>query len=285
MTKIEVVTLAFAALNFATYGLWWNKPLDVQCPIRVCKKSVSNDEHGGGRESDGQDERDDEWWGLFKLTLAIVWNASTMHKRDMIELLRKLRSRTPPAMHPRIDDAINRAMDGGRWWSFAVGTATGIGLRPIGLPIGMLIDMGFGVQVNIGPNSKRVPTFYAGKLDNDENAAVRVVALVVATVFGAIHCIAWSFQFPTRAEQLLWHTCSAAITCVPVVTFTLRRIIRFILQGHGSLDGTLNVLYVIATVLYIPARVALLIEAFISLRSLPPRAYETVHWTSFFPHI
>jgi len=35
LTELELVTLAFAALNFVTYGLWWNKPLNVQCPVCV----------------------------------------------------------------------------------------------------------------------------------------------------------------------------------------------------------------------------------------------------------
>lgn len=35
ITELELVTLAFAMLNFFTYGLWWSKPLSVQCPYRV----------------------------------------------------------------------------------------------------------------------------------------------------------------------------------------------------------------------------------------------------------
>ncbi|TDL13387.1 hypothetical protein BD410DRAFT_735465, partial [Rickenella mellea] len=30
ITELELVTLAFAVLNLATYALWWNKPLNVQ---------------------------------------------------------------------------------------------------------------------------------------------------------------------------------------------------------------------------------------------------------------
>jgi hypothetical protein len=39
------------------------------------------------------------------------------------------------------------------------------------------------------------------------------------------------------------------------------------------------------TFLYIIARVVLLVLAFLSLKSLPPKAYETVNWTTFMPHI
>lgn len=35
IAELEVVTLAFAALNGVMYASWWNKPLDVGCPIYV----------------------------------------------------------------------------------------------------------------------------------------------------------------------------------------------------------------------------------------------------------
>ena len=39
VTHLEIVTLAYAAVNFATYIFWWNKPLNVNRPIRVLRKS------------------------------------------------------------------------------------------------------------------------------------------------------------------------------------------------------------------------------------------------------
>ncbi|KAG2153251.1 hypothetical protein DEU56DRAFT_474835 [Suillus clintonianus] len=41
-TQLETGTLAFAVLNFLTYALWWNKPLDVQCPYPVFWKSTES---------------------------------------------------------------------------------------------------------------------------------------------------------------------------------------------------------------------------------------------------
>ncbi|KAG2040506.1 hypothetical protein BDR03DRAFT_948960 [Suillus americanus] len=41
-TQLEVGTLAFAVLNFLTYAVWWNKPLDVQCPHPVYWKSTES---------------------------------------------------------------------------------------------------------------------------------------------------------------------------------------------------------------------------------------------------
>ncbi|KAG7092515.1 hypothetical protein E1B28_008866 [Marasmius oreades] len=35
LTELEVVTIAFASLNILTYGFWYNKPLNVNCAVRV----------------------------------------------------------------------------------------------------------------------------------------------------------------------------------------------------------------------------------------------------------
>ena len=35
VTHLEIVTLAYAAMNFVIYTFWWNKPLNVNRPVRV----------------------------------------------------------------------------------------------------------------------------------------------------------------------------------------------------------------------------------------------------------
>ncbi|KAG2063724.1 hypothetical protein BDR04DRAFT_1085110, partial [Suillus decipiens] len=42
ITQLEVGTLAFAVLSFLTYAVWWNKPLNVQCPHPVYWKSTES---------------------------------------------------------------------------------------------------------------------------------------------------------------------------------------------------------------------------------------------------
>jgi hypothetical protein len=39
ITEIELVTLAFAALNGIIYFLWWNKPLDVRYAVQVIRQT------------------------------------------------------------------------------------------------------------------------------------------------------------------------------------------------------------------------------------------------------
>ena len=35
LTLVELLTLSLAVLNGLMYFLWWNKSLDVRCPVRV----------------------------------------------------------------------------------------------------------------------------------------------------------------------------------------------------------------------------------------------------------
>ena len=35
LTQVELLTLSLAVLNGVMYFLWWHKPLDVRCPVRV----------------------------------------------------------------------------------------------------------------------------------------------------------------------------------------------------------------------------------------------------------
>src|SRR5271170_5758971 len=43
-TELEIVTLAYTAINVGMFIAWWDKPRNVDCPIRVFQKPVEKDE-------------------------------------------------------------------------------------------------------------------------------------------------------------------------------------------------------------------------------------------------
>ena len=43
LTLVELLTLSLAVLNGVMYFLWWHKPLDVRCPVRVYLLDKSNE--------------------------------------------------------------------------------------------------------------------------------------------------------------------------------------------------------------------------------------------------
>lgn len=134
-----------------------------------------------------------------------------------------------------------------------------------------------------------MPTFYAGPSLGDDSEFLAVIALfaVIATIFGAIHCVAWSFMFPSDVEQLIW--CIATVIITAAIPLDLLYVIGFVSpQIHKASRWVLNLmslLAVVVTVAYIISRLILLVLPFCALRSLPVEVYQTVLWTTNMPHV
>ena len=132
----------------------------------------------------------------------------------------------------------------------------------------------------------RVPRFWADSSWSDAQGADMIV-LGVGVCFGAIHCISWGFSFPTYTELLMWRVLCVAITAVPIYItlgyFCAARLEKMNLDKFVMPVTLISILP--AGMLYILARAITLILAFTSLRDLPPGVYETVHWTTFIPHV
>ena len=149
------------------------------------------------------------------------------------------------------------------------------------LTILVFIAGGQDKDVNLS-REDRVPRFWANTTDDNAWIANGIM-LGVDICFGAIHCIAWGFSFPTHMELLIWRMSSVAITAVPIY--------MLLVIGLGSyknfyIIGGIAVLSIIPDgILYIIAQVVTLVLALTSLRDLPPGAFDTVHWTTFIPHV
>ncbi|KAG1815782.1 hypothetical protein DFJ58DRAFT_834348 [Suillus subalutaceus] len=103
----------------------------------------------------------------------------------------------------------------------------------------------------------------------------------MATTFGGIHCVAWTFAFPTYLEHLLWRISAVAITCTPwPCIFTL-----FIFNVLDIPTAVYLIVYALYVTLYVAARGILLVLMFTTLRKLSPDAYIVVSWTSLVPHL
>jgi hypothetical protein len=226
ITEFEIMTLAFAVLNFATYGLWWHKPLNVRYPVHVLQKENSDNGREGEREGEKQGN----------------------------------------GQHGSIQRPWCRDMLADVFEFVEFGHIAGGG--------------------DVEPRSKRVPTFYSGESSDDDEPQTYAVTALVAVIFGAIHCIAWSFQFPSHMEQMLWRMSAVAIMCVPVILPLVGLLGLIHLPWLSNKREVLTiVMIVILAFLYMLARVMLFILALISLRTLPPEAYYTVIWTTYLPHI
>ena len=138
----------------------------------------------------------------------------------------------------------------------------------------------------------RVATFHSGRDGPDSMLELFVRALFTtggAFVFGAIHGIAWSFDFPTTAERTVWRVSSIITMCAPVLIaswYANHCLGRRLSPAWGWLiQKTGLALPTAMCLLYLFSRLVLLVEAFTTLRSLPDGAYQTVIWTTFIPHL
>jgi len=60
---------------------------------------------------------------------------------------------------------------------------------------------------------------------------------VIGLFFGLLHCIAWSFHFPSMLERKLWRVCAIAVGPDPALMFLL---IASLGTSWGYVDGGLR---------------------------------------------
>lgn len=126
-----------------------------------------------------------------------------------------------------------------------------------------------------------------------EDAGVRPLlrsSSIAGALFGAIHCLAWNFGFPSHFEKIMWRTASLGIvgSCsMTLVGVTIWKPFSFIVRHFLTNWARLIIVTVKASVslTYSVARITLLVLAVTSLRNLPPSAFNTIDWIELVPHI
>ncbi|KAG2030574.1 hypothetical protein BDR03DRAFT_974371 [Suillus americanus] len=130
----------------------------------------------------------------------------------------------------------------------------------------------------------RVRTLDGSVNHKDSDKVVLILAVVLLeTIFGVMHCMAWSFHFPTHLEQVLWRISSIGLTCGPFLCIFTAFIINALEMSLASLLR----LSVLSTMSYIAARATLLVLMLTTLRDLPydSDVFDVVRWTSLVPHL
>jgi hypothetical protein len=117
-----------------------------------------------------------------------------------------------------------------------------------------------------------------GKMDAwDEIGTTRniIFLFLLGLIYSGAHATAWNSHFPTVIEQRMWQV--SALILIAVVLFILIWSLVSVLKDGWLWDALQGI--------YILARCFLLVEAFISMRSLPKGTYSTPDWSSALPHI
>jgi hypothetical protein len=343
ITELEVITLAFAGLNFITHAFWWRKPQDVGCPIPVLKVSAQDElfsEHALPHHPQPSVVPADM---ASVASCSQVPSANTLPHLKCNQLSIQLQThehasdymsheqpypcvefpcRNPaklsntsgpsqgcgsegdeeddtregelPIVYDACRDVIKQMLEGIRAcgaWGERLHLVCFVALSPILSMFSVAAKLLGHEKIKAG--ALNVPTFYAGNWSVVEQQCIGMSASVVGTMFGGLHFIAWSYPFPTHIEKLLWRSSTLILLCTPTF-FTMHRLMVGLAYWKGRrklpplfgwesmLTGTL---FMVAMILYVLARTVLITLAIISLRALPPGAYQTVSWTYFIPHV
>ncbi|KAK4085541.1 uncharacterized protein Triagg1_531 [Trichoderma aggressivum f. europaeum] len=128
----------------------------------------------------------------------------------------------------------------------------------------------------------------------DADGSEMLAAMGGATVFGAIHVVAWNFAFPSRIELIFWR-CTSIFTTAASLGFILLGVPDSIMDTIDKSKHPLRQLRKVSQSLlplgsgliiplYIVARLFIIVEMFRTLCFLPPGSYIST-WTSNIPHV
>jgi hypothetical protein len=119
-------------------------------------------------------------------------------------------------------------------------------------------------------------------------------AMISGIIFGAVHCVAWDFHFPTPIEQTLWRIASVVSTCVlvlhPLIHTSKVFLFRWVPWFNRTKTAWITVVSIsgafsfLIMVSYVASRMFLMVEIFRTLFFLPSEAYLST-WSSSVPHI
>ena len=255
ITEFEVAALAFAAICGATYFLWWHKPLDVRCSVPV--------------------------YLLPQLEL-------NQDPESPISKEIQILQQSPIVPNPNYREPDSSSTSEPNFTRFQrVPAFIQQQRRKHGIFFGLadvfIYDSLLAFLQALGDSG----TIYSPWDHTTRNGrrffVIRVsFPICIAAVFGGIHCIAWSFQFPSPQEQLAWRI-SAAFTSVEPILFGL----LIIMDNYRAtiLNICIKALFISVSVMYFVARIVLLVLPCITLRALPPSALIEIQWSSLLPHI
>lgn len=155
----------------------------------------------------------------------------------------------------------------------------------------------------INPNNLVSGNLYTGSMSQEDfyrlpdqrespwNDIISLTALIIlCSILAGIHISAWSYQYPSQAEAWIWRTSCLLIGLLPSCLIYAQFVQHWVknappskaVQRHRKISSIC--LYILYTT-YPLARIFLMVEIFISLRSAPSEIYQQPDWTTYLGHI
>ena len=122
-------------------------------------------------------------------------------------------------------------------------------------------------------------------LPHGENNEVRPAShwfWMLGLIFAGIHCWAWTYSFPSVEERILWHLSFGIMAITPALFW----VIFFVARKRYRWTWKWLLCWIVPLcIVYIPARMYVIVEYFIAFRDVPCTIYKQVYWTSYVGHI
>ncbi|KAJ2913623.1 hypothetical protein MD484_g6793, partial [Candolleomyces efflorescens] len=277
ITNLEVITLAYAALNGVMYFFWWNKPLNVRVPIvveitdeaffkRISR--VPEEEVGQGDERGTQTVMD---------IISLPWTLARTTIHYFAKTTSKLSGSNIRKVNPLyytfqgLSEDIKTTDNAEKTTDSDAETSTDTADKTA--------DNAESATENV--NTDKKPPKHA-----HPSLKSFTITSLKASAFGAIHCIAWSFPFPTPVARDLWRAsstyCAASPWLILALSFLCFRVVR---DNASPAYKSLAVINKIVVFLYVPARFVLGAVAFWGLYRPQGTVNQTVDWARFMPHV
>lgn len=108
------------------------------------------------------------------------------------------------------------------------------------------------------------------------------ILLGLMTAYGGIHLSVWSYDFPTEKERWLWRVASMNVAAFGWGYLLLA---LFSTQLRHESQWLILIVFFVFVLLCVASRIFIVVESFISLRTVPIGVYAAIPWAQYIPHI
>ena len=294
LSLLEVSTAAHAFCTLFTYVMWWSKPINVAAPTLLRQKEAR------------------EVYALLKCSCGEYDHALEMARE-------RERAKADASMPTERHISEDIVLDAGALCMFkcsdgehdgALEMAGKRAKRDTSMPtkphISEKIVLAAGALQHLLPTPERPPSSSFSNRDRmlplgtirddlpNEDFSIAVALAASPVLYGLIHVLAWSGQFPTSLEQRLWRASSLVVSFsglvgVFVALFSDSLKVRY---KPVTITSTINVpgavmfwatVFVIV-VLHVLASGFLIGESVRQLFFLNDAAYQLPDWSNYWPH-
>jgi len=273
ISPLEFAVIGYSASFFITYLLWWSKPQDVQKPYVLRLNGIE------------AEARDDPLKKINAETQTDPPNEIGVEVEN--ETLDRIEGevRNDPPLNEIKGEVRSDALK----WLKALRKKQPISWFAFSLRSFRIIKI-YHLQTERSdilkppPNDARYDDVCSQFLPKDAQLTRMDDGIVFGgVVFGALHCAAWNSPFPTAIERLLWRVASL-VSAGMLPLYYLILLCDIHTSRPRFVKQILWVLELLAIIVYILARLFLLVEMLRSLGFLPPEAF-TATWASEIPHV